>query len=235
MEDLSELCPSALIDLHTEEKRLTEKMEEELKYLQHEIAQIERERERSEEGELNEINKRLVKLKCDTHILRSKAKHEKKTVSETLLSNLNNILREKEKLRVQQDSIAEADKEMQEGSLKDLQNLLQNCQEKMNHGSLDDSFIDETLSKLMGELKKCNENLTQESAEITSKAQEIHDTNAEIQRLIDEATANATYIRRKTSVGTEILPEIMNPQGARRHSEVLPLALKKNKQTEQKH
>ena len=230
MENLLDYGPEALLELHAQEKQLTERMQKELQKLQQEVTQMERERERNEEGELNEINKRLVKLKCDTQVLKTKERHELRTVNMILSSNLETISKEKEKLKKVQEHIVENEKRQQENELHQLQELLANCQEKMSSGSLDDESIDKTLATLLQTLKTFDNNLTEEGTSIEQKTNLLRQQNAELQRSIDEATAGISYVRRRTCIGTEIQREIMNPMGARRHSEVSPFSLRGKKQ-----
>ena len=234
MENLSDYGPEALLELHAQEKQLTERMQQELNNLQQEVTQIERDLETNEEGELNEINKRLVRLKYDNQILKSKQRHETRTVNLILSHDLETIKMEKEKLNKVQDNIASTDKQKQDNELKNLQEILSNCQEKMSSNSLDDDSINSTLQTLLETLKTFDESLSKEAANIDQKVGQMRHENETLQKAIDDATAGLSFMRRRTCVGNEIQREIMNPIRARRYSEASPLALRKRPSKEEK-
>ena len=234
MENLSDYGPEALLELHAQEKQLTERLQQELQNLQNEVTQIERDLETNEEGELNEINKRLVRLKYDNHMLKTRQRHETRTVNLLLTNDLETIKMEREKLNKVQESIVLNDSQKQAKELKDLQQILSSCQEKMSSNSLDDESISSTLKTLLDTLNQFDESLTKDAANIEQKAAQARSENQALQKAIDEATAGLSFVRRRTCVGNEIQREIMNPIRTRRHSEASPFSLRKRPSKEEK-
>ena len=234
MENLSDYGPEALLELHAQEKQLTERLQQELQNLQNEVTQIERDLETNEEGELNEINKRLVRLKYDNHMLKTRQRHETRTVNLLLTNDLETIKMEREKLNKVQESIVLNDSQKQAKELKDLQQILSSCQEKMSSNSLDDESISSTLKTLLDTLNQFDESLTKDAANIEQKAAQARSENQALQKAIDEATAGLSFVRRRTCVGNEIQREIMNTIRTRRHSEASPFSLRKRPSKEEK-
>ena len=234
MEKLLDYGPEALLELHAQEKQLVERMRHELNQLQHEVTELERNHEINEEGELNEINKRLLKLRFDTEILKAKERYETKAMDTILSTNLDTILKEREKLNKIQIHIMETENHQQDNELKQLNELLSSCQEQMTSNSFDDAAINQTMDTLLESLKQFDDFLTQEANSIDQKSNQIHKENNDLQKQIDEITQNISFMRRKTMAHTDISREIINPALARRHSMFSPFSLRTKKHHQQK-
>lgn len=234
MESLQDYGDAALIELHNQEKELTDVLRSELYQMQLEIEAIEREREMKEERELNEINKRLVKLKFENHILQMRVKHEEKT-NETILSkNLSTIKREKSIFSDYSNEIEQNTRIQRETELDSINELVKKCQTMMNSNSLSDDVINDTITSLINYLQKHENSLNDDAKKIDQKVEQEAQENLELQKAIELVSAGININRRRTSIGFDSLFTPANINPSRRHSEIMPISLRKRQSTGKK-
>ncbi|EAY19509.1 hypothetical protein TVAG_136400 [Trichomonas vaginalis G3] len=226
MDSLEDYGDSSLIELYNQEKELTERMRSELFHLQQEVETKEREREKIEEGELNEINKRLVRLKCENHILQLRAKHEEKTNDAILSKNLSVIKRERNILSEYSQDMEKFSRIQRETILDSINQLVQKCQKLMSENALTDEVIKETTESLTKYFKNHQESMNDEAKKIDQKIEQETKENIELQKSIELVSAGINTNRRRTSIGVDTQFGGSNLNAIRRHSEIMPISLR---------